>query len=196
MTLTFPEPKTQLHLFSEHLEDRLKAVFPTPFTVALMPPAPSKTEFERLTSRKPFVGFAFAGLKPTGSGRIFNCSSSWMVFLAVDNTEVVRRHIGDERGVGLFGMITATVFALNGWTIEGVGSVTVTGADVVVREDWANDTTAIAMVDIEVGLVIDDGIARLTRGPDDAFLTLVSTWAMAGADGAVDVATDTLSTGS
>ncbi len=196
MTLTFPEPPTQLHRVASALDARLKLIFPDPFTVGLMPPAPSKAEFDRLTARKPYVGYAFENLRARSSSRLFSATADWMVLLAVDNADISRRHIGDERGIGLFGMITAAVYGLNGWTLEGIGTMTVSGADIIVREDWANETTAIAIIELAIDHVADQGIAAAMNGTLDDLLSLTCTWAMAGADGAVDVATDTLSTGS
>lgn len=196
MPLTFPEPTTQLHRVASALDARLKAIFPAPFSVGLMPPAPSKTEFERLTQRKPFIGYAFSNLRARSSGRLFAATADWMVLLAVDNADASRRHLGDERGIGLFGMITAAVYGLNGWTIDGIGTMTVSAADVIVREDWANETTAIAVVGLAIDHLADQGIAGAISGPLDDLLSLTCTWTMAGADGPVSVATDTLSTGS
>lgn len=197
MVMSFPEPKTQLHAVAAALDARLKSVFPSPpFAVSLMPPAPSKTEFERITQRKPFVGYSFSNLRPTSKGRIFSATADWMVLLVVDNADAGRRHLGDERGIGLFGMITAAVYALTGWTIDDVGTLFVNAVDVVVREDWANDTTAIAVIGLDIGLVADEGIAKAISGPLEDLLSLTCAWETPGADGPTTIATDILNFGS
>ncbi len=191
MALTFPEPTTQLHRLAATIEARLRLAFPAEiFGFQLMPPIPSRAEWERLTTRRPCLGLAWAGLAPDEkSGRMLSGRAEWVVYLIVDNSAVDRRFLGDTRGIGLLGMVTAASYLLHGWTLPDVGTAFVTGIESLTKEDWGNDTTAIAGLSLSVPIIPDAGIAA---APDlNDLLRIGATWLVNGRE----IAEDTINVG-
>ncbi len=188
-------PTTQYHRAAAYMLEQLRAAFKAPvFDVQLMPPAPSKEEWNQITRQRPFVGLAWAGLEPAKQARVLKGSSKWIVYLVVDNVgDVSARWLGDSKGIGLFGMVTAGGYALHGQTIPDVGSIAVTGIESLYREDWADDATATAALGVEIDMCPGDAGA----GADtlDDFLTLTCAWTMPAPDGSQPLPTDTISTG-
>lgn len=188
-------PTTQFHRTAEQLLELLRAAFKAPlFDVQLMPPAPSKAEWDRITRQRPFVGLAWAGFEPGKQLRVLQGGSKWIVYLVVDNVgDIAARWVGDSRGIGLFGMVTAAGYLLHGRAIDGVGSITVTGIDSLYREDWADDASAIAAIGVDVAMIPGDaGAGAVTL---EEFLTLTCAWVTPAPDGSVSMPTDTIPIG-
>lgn len=188
-------PTTQYHRAAEYLLEQLRAAFKAPtFDVQLVPPAPSKEEWNRITHLRPFVGLAWAGLTQGKQARALEGKSTWIVYLVVENTgDVAARWTGDNLGIGLFGMVTAGGYALHGRTIPDVGSIAVTGIESLYREDWADDASAIAAIGVEVDMTPGNAGAGATTLDD--FLSLTCAWTMPAPDGSVPLPTDTISIG-
>lgn len=187
-----PAPATRFDLIADALTARLRQAFPSPtFDLQLMPPAPSKAEWERLTRTRPFVGLAWAGFEPGRQARSLAGSAKWIVYLVCDNVgsgEALFR--GDSRGIGLFGMVQAAAAMMHGATIDDIGSTTVTQIESLWREDWAADDAAIAAIGVDVGATLSTAPAG---GVDlDDFLRLTCAWAIPAPDGSAPMPTDTL----
>lgn len=194
MALTLPEPSTRYHDCAAALLARLALAFKAPtFQLELMPPAPTKKEWEQITRVRPFVGLSWAGFEPGAQARGLTGDSEWIVYLVVDNAgDVAARWTGDSRGIGLFGMVTAAGHLLHGFTVDGVGSAKITSIDSLWREDWADDATAIVAIGLKVGMSPGAGFAAETV---DDFLALTCAWTMPAADGSAEIPTSTLSLG-
>lgn len=188
-------PTTQFHRTAEHLLELLRAAFKSPiFDVQMMPPVPSKLEWDRITRQRPFVGLAWAGLKPDKQARALKGASQWIVYLVVDNVgAVATRWTGDDLGIGLFGMVTAASFVLHGHTVPDVGSISITEMESLYREDWSDDATAIAAIGLEVDMI--PGAAAPAGSTLEEFLTLTCAWVTPAPDGSVPMPTDTIPIG-
>lgn len=189
MALTLPEPRTQLHKIADGMIARLRLAFPAShFEIQLMPAVPTKNEFDRITRRRPFIGIAWAGFKPDTQARTLKGDASFIVYLVVDNqTSPAMRFMGDARGVGLFGMITAASALLHGWTLEDVGSATVTEVESLAKEDWGDDATAIAGLGVAMPILVGSGFAA--GAALDEFLRLNCAWLIPAPDGSPTVVT-------
>lgn len=187
--LTLPEPRTQFHRFADAAEARLRLAFPAAmFAFDVMPALPSKTEFDRLTRRKPFLGLAWAGFKvDEKAGRTLHGSADWILLVVIDNPDARRRFAGDNRGVGLWGMVSAASRLLHGWTIDDIGTVSVTQIDTVVRDDWGDETTAIAAIGLSIPMHPDASFAAETL---DDFLRLNCVWLRPAPDGSAPMPAD------
>ncbi len=183
--------ETVLHRQAEAIETRLRAAFPAPtFTIDLMPAMPTKAEFERATRVKPFIGIAWADFKASEQVRALDGKTEWIVYLVCENkVSAASRMKGDARGIGLFGMVAAAGAVLHGHTLVDVGSVEVTGAAPIYKEEWGDDATAIAMVSLTFGCGLSPDRASAQSLTD--FLRLTCAWAMPGAEGTLLLPTDT-----
>jgi hypothetical protein len=153
-----------------------------------MPPIPTKTEWDRLTRRSPCLGVAWAGLeREPKAGPLFSGEAKWLIYLVVDNPEVGARFYGDGRGIGLVGMVTAAIALLHGWTVDGVGTTSVALAESLTKEEWGNDTTAIAGLDLRVPVIPDAGIAAAPALDD--LVRIGATWLVRDTPAADDLIT-------
>jgi len=192
--VALPEPPTQLHRVAAAIEARLRLAFPSPmFDVALMPPLPTVKEFQRLTHRKPFLGIAWAGFKAAEKvGRTLHGDADWILYVVVDNPDTRRRFEGDSRGVGLWGMVSAAAFLLHGWTLDALGTASITAIDSLVKEEWGDETTAIAGIGLSIPLIPGAGFAADTL---DDFLRLHCVWSMPAPEGSAEIPADTIQLG-
>jgi hypothetical protein len=179
--VTLPEPKTQFHRVFDAVSNRLRTVFPERlFDLQMMSATPSRDEWLKVTRRKPCIAISWVDFKPAAaSQRLLKGDASFTVYLVVDNAEISRRFLGDARGVGLFGMLTAASYLLHGFTIDDVGTIKVTGANAIERADWIDETTEIAGLTTSIPMSVGDGIASATL---EDFLRLGASWMANGAD--------------
>ena len=139
------------------IQDRLRLVFPERrFVHAWMPPKVNAKDWTRLLRRLPFVGLGWSDADPIKAApRVFAGESGWTVFLVAENKAGPRNlYFGDAQGPGLFDMVHAAVAILHGHTIPGVGTVFVTKTGNAFAENWDGDDTAMAAVDLRVGLTL------------------------------------------
>jgi hypothetical protein len=186
--MDFPEPRTQLHRLFEEISSRLRTVFgPSLFDLQMMSPAPSKGEWQRVTRRKPCIAIAWVGIEPKpGATRVVKGDAVFAIYLIVDNAEISRRYLGDARGVGLYGMVTAASYLLHGHTIDDVGTLRVSEIGEIAKAEWADDTMAIARLLVEAPIIVGDGIAGATLAD---LLRLGCSWLANGADAGAGVIT-------
>jgi hypothetical protein len=179
--LPLPETPTQLHRLFEAMSNRLRTVFPASmFDLQMMPPAPSREEWQRVTQRSPCIVISWIGIEPKpGATRLVKGDAVWAIYLVVDNTTISRRYLGDARGVGLYGMVTAASYQLHGHTIDGVATLQVTEVGEIAKAEWADATMAIAQITVKAPIVVGDGIAGASL---DDFLRLGCSWLANGAD--------------
>lgn len=186
--LMLPEAKTPLHTVFESLSNRLRLVFPeTHFDLHIMPPAPSKNDWNRVTRRKPAIAISWVDFKPLpGTTRVVKGGANFAVYLIVDNAEVSRRYLGDERGVGLFGMVTAASFMLHGYTIKGLGTLQISEVGEIAKTDWMDETTAVATLTVTAPIFVGEGIAGTELND---LLRLGASWLANGVDAGTGVTT-------
>lgn len=135
--------------------DRLHLAFPPRnFTIERVPSTMTLREFQRHARATPFIGLAWLGLDPdAANSRQLKAKMQWRAILITSARTLEARFKGDARDIGLDAMIDVLSLILNGWTVEGIGAVTVTGAKAVFAEGNEDDDVAIAQVDFSVAYV-------------------------------------------
>ncbi len=196
LTMVSPGP---LQKTAFALQQRLRLVFPERrFVHAWMPPRVGKEDWKRLLRRMLFVGLGWADADPIKNApRSFTGESGWTVFLVTRNTAGARElYLGDAQGPGLFDMVHAGVAILHGHTISGVGTVSVVKTGNAFAENWDGDDTAMAAIDLKVGLTFD--LADVVSGVPETILTTIGiNWSWTSSLGGVPQVeqSDTISTG-
>lgn len=192
LTIVSPGPMQQTMLA---LRDRLRLVFPERrFQHAIMPSKITPKEWLRLTQRTPFVGLGWAQLDPIRqAGRDFIGRMHWSVYLVTQNSAgTAQLYAGDARAPGLFDLVAAAVAVLQGYTIPGVGTVTVTKAGNAFAEGWDADNTAMAAIDLAVNVSLP--LADAVSGVSETVLATIGIDWIFGPLGQIEQA-DTISTG-
>jgi hypothetical protein len=165
------------------LQARLQLVFPTSrFQHDIVPAKITPEIWKQLLRRTPFIGLGWNTVDNTGDGRLFEGPGSWSVFLMVKNpASVTARYFGDSQGAGLFLLTQAAIGVLQGYTIEGLGSVHVHRAGNVYAESWDDDAAAV-IVDVSVGTTL--ALPDLVSAPGDLneFSQMMAEWNFGGAD--------------
>ncbi len=196
LTMVSPGP---LQLTGYALQQRLRLVFPERrFVHAWMPPRVGKEDWKRLLRRPPFVGLGWADADPIKqSPRLFTGESGWTVFLVTKNQAGPEQlYRGDAQGPGLFDMVHAAIAILHGHSIPGVGTVSVVKAGNAFAENWDGDDTAMAAIDLRVGLTL--ALADAVSGvPETVLSTIGIDWSWTTTLGGVPQIeqSDTISTG-
>ncbi len=162
-------------LFDMHtaLEGRLKAVFPERlFEHATLPVRITPQVWVRLLRRTPFIGLGWRGIKPDpASARVLKGQAEWMLVTAVRNANSPRSQlVGDELGPGELAVVQVACAALQGFTIDGIGLVSVEGVANLQADAIADENTAIAAINFTVGFAIAQPMKL------DDFLRLGVTW--------------------
>lgn len=158
------------------LEARLLLAFPADqFMHHVVPARITKTLFDRLSSRSPFVARGFAGLQShERNGRRYHCAASWMVFLGVKNGRPDLMLAGDRFMPGQIGVTGAGVQMLHGYTEKGLGTWMVGAVENLFADDWMNDEVGLIGLRVSIDLELVDGAALARDEPD--FLRLGITW--------------------
>jgi len=192
LTIVSPGPLQQT---GAALQARLRMVFPERrFVHAWMPPRVGKSDWNRLLRRMPFVGLGWSDADPIkATPRLFTGASGWTVFLVTQNVSGARGlYYGDAQGPGLFDMVHAAIAILHGHTIAGVGTVNVRKAGNAFAENWDGDDTAMAAIDLDVGMTL--ALADAVSGvPETVLSTIGIEWSWG--DPIQIEQTDTISTG-
>ena len=172
-----------LALIARALQARLQLVFPaTRFQHDIVPAKITPEIWKQLLRRTPFIGLGWNAVSNQLDGRLFEGLSSWSVFLVIKNpASVPARYFGDTQGAGLFLLTQAAIGVLNGYTIEGFGSVRVRQAGNVYAESWDDDAAAV-IVDLDVTTTL--ALPELVSAPGDLneFSAMMAEWNFGGAD--------------
>ncbi|RFC63607.1 hypothetical protein DYI37_11415 [Fulvimarina endophytica] len=173
---------TPIRTIEPLLIERLRLVFTKQkFSLDRVPSVLTIKEFERIVRQTPFIGLAFLSVAPSrNSGRQMQAVMRWRLFLVVTATRDLRtRFSGDAQDVGLDPMTDAAAAALQGWSIDRIGDVAVTGIEAVYADGWADDATVVNQVDFEVSYSASSSMLRLADPGD--FKRLAVSWPTAGA---------------
>lgn len=89
-------------------------------TIEGVPAQLTADELKRVARLTPALLVAFLTADKGASDRLLDATSSWSVFVVVDNAagDPARRR-GDARGIGAFAMIEVAGMALHGWAPQG-----------------------------------------------------------------------------
>jgi len=162
---------------------RLRLAFPVKdFTIERVPPTLTTKEFERVARLTPFIGLAWTGMQPDpASGRQIKASWGWRLVLIVKaSSSLEARFKGDARDMGLDGMSDVAIALLQGAVFKDIGDCTVSSAQAVYAEGWADDATVVAWVDFNIRTNFSPaGLSLITA---DDFLNLDVAWLNPEAD--------------
>jgi hypothetical protein len=135
----------------------------------------SEEEFKAITRRTPMIAVGWRQFNPTSKavGRLFQGELGLRLTMAVKHPNgAASRFMGDARGPGLFPSICGAGLLINGFTVAGLGTFSVTAIAQAYAQGFSNMNTAIATMDIGIGVTIGDVTGDLAAAPD--FLQLVS----------------------
>ncbi|MBB4122917.1 hypothetical protein [Martelella radicis] len=164
------------------IEERLRIAFPEKvFAFERVPMAMSLREFNRVSRLTPFLGLAWMGMKTGNDARLLSGTMQWRLFLVyAASSGLEARFKGDMRGLGLDAMTDVAAVVLNGVSFDDAGVITVTGANPIVADGFADDNIALAQLDFSFSFVAST--AELALETADDFDALGVTWALATSD--------------
>ncbi|MFD1792079.1 hypothetical protein ACFSE0_10565 [Ochrobactrum teleogrylli] len=176
--------KAPIRVMEAAILARLRLAFPEKkFQIRRVPAVLTVKEFERVLHTTPFIGLAWMGLQPDRDhGRLLSGVANWRLVLVVKaSSNLDARFKGDRFDIGLDAMIDVSSVLLSGCTLPDIGTCTVTRAEAIYADGWADDATVLAQVDFDVRFTsplaafqiktLDDlkslGITWITNGEED-----------------------------
>ena len=180
------------------IQARLRLVFPERpglggFVHGVVPPMMSPAVWDRLSKETPFIGLGWVGWPSKGARRAYAGDLHYALFLADRNPLLDRQLTGDAFAPGVFAMVSAALAALQGFRVDGIGSVEIVEASGVWSEDWVRDDQQTAGLRITIpGVQLDDALAAASL---DDFKLMAAAWGFAD-DGSADGLTGTQDFGS
>ncbi|NKC04286.1 hypothetical protein [Brucella haematophila] len=180
--------KAPIRVMEAAILARLRLAFPEKkFQIARVPAVLTVKEFERIVRLKPFIGLAWMGLQPDRDhGRLLSGVANWRLVLVVKaSSNLDARFKGDKFDIGLDAMIDVSSVLLSGCTLPDIGTCTVTRAEAIYADGWADDATVLAQVDFDVRFTsplsafqiktLDDlkslGITWITNGEEEPVIS-------------------------
>lgn len=135
----------------------------------------SVEEFMAIVRRTPCLGLSWRQLNPQDQkvGRRFQGVLGLRLTIVVKNQNAVKdRLLGDRLGPGLLPSVAGAIVLLNGFTVDGLGTFSVTAAAQAYAEGYGDKGMAIATVDIALPISISDIAGNLEAAPE--FLRMLS----------------------
>jgi hypothetical protein len=170
------------------ITQRLRVAFPeNPFVIERVPQNLSTSEFKRIVRMTPYLGLAWAGMKPdTNSGRQLKGDMQWRLILInrVSNG-LEARFKGDKHDIGMDAMTDVGMAILHGASFPGVGTTTVTQVSSLIAEGYADDDIAISQIDFTFSFVTSP--ADFSIASQELFEALDITWSVNGSAGPGDI---------
>lgn len=145
--------KAPIRVMEAAIIDRLRLAFPEKkFQIQRVPAVLTTKEFERVVRLRPFIGLAWMGLQPDRDhGRLLSGTANWRLVLVVKASNGLdARFKGDKFDIGLDAMIDVSSVLLSGCTLDQIGTCTVTRAEAIYADGWADDATVLAEVDFDI----------------------------------------------
>lgn len=170
------------------ITERLRLAFPkNPFVIERVPQNLSTTEFKRIVRQTPFLGLAWAGMKPdASSGRQLKGDMQWrLILINRVSSGLEARFKGDKQDIGMDAMTDVGMAILHGASFKGVGTTKVTQVSSLIAEGWADDDIAISQIDFDFSFVTSP--ADFSIMSSDAFEALDITWSVNGSVGPGDI---------
>lgn len=153
------------------LRSRLATRLQSPWALPILPMPASVTEFKRVASMTPFAAIGISEMDCSG-GRVLGGPLSIHVVIGVRNpSNHDSRFFGDRAGPGLYPALVLAAALINGHTVEGLGSFSVTKIGTAYAEGFTDDAIATGMVSVSIALSFRDVIADPTAPPDFAGLS-------------------------
>lgn len=165
------------------LKVQLQTAFPaTNWHFSEQNEAMSPDEFGQLIQRVPHIGLAWASWQSDGKGgRRYQGPLRFKVWIVVKNTSLTGRLRGDPRGPGLYASAVRAAQLLQGFNIEGLGSVALTSIAPAFAQGFSNQHLAVAA--IEGGVITQLGDVAGTADALPDFTGLSVDWELAREDG-------------
>jgi len=180
--------KAPIRVMEAAILARLRLAFPEKkFQIGRVPAVLTIKEFERIVRLKPFIGLAWMGLQPDRDhGRLLSGAANWRLVLVVKaSNNLDARFKGDKFDIGLDAMIDVSSVLLSGCTLQDIGTCTVTRAEAIYADGWADDATVLAQVDFDVRFTsplsafqiktLDDlkslGVTWITNGEEEPVIS-------------------------
>ena len=180
--------KAPIRVMEAAILARLRLAFPEKkFQIERVPAVLTVKEFERIVRLKPFIGLAWMGLQPDRDhGRLLSGVANWRLVLVVKaSSNLDARFKGDRFDIGLDAMIDVSSVLLSGCTLPDIGTCTVTRAEAIYADGWADDATVLAQVDFDVRFTsplsafqiktLDDlkslGVTWITNGEEEPVIS-------------------------
>ncbi|MCV9907173.1 hypothetical protein OIV19_06010 [Brucella sp. HL-2] len=177
--------KAPIRVMEAAIIDRLRLAFPAQkFQIQRVPAVLTVKEFEQVVRMRPFIGLAWMGMQPDRDhGRLLSGVANWRLVLVVKASNGLdTRFKGDRFDIGLDAMIDVSSVLLSGCTLSDIGTCTVTRAEAVYADGWADDATVLAQVDFDVRFTsplsafqiktLDDlksmGVTWITNGDEES----------------------------
>lgn len=157
------------------LEARLRTFFKAErWDFHIVPDPMSIEEFKAITRRTPLLALGWRQFNPTKTvGRRFQGDLGLRLTIAVKHPlDAGKRFLGDARGPGLFPAICCAASLVNGFSLEGLGTFSVTAIAQAYAEGYGDHNVAIATMDIGVDVAIGDVTGDLAAADD--FLTMLN----------------------
>lgn len=173
---------TPIRVMEPAITERLRLAFPErDFQIQRVPPVLTTDEFKRIVRLTPFIGLAWMGFRPDpDAGRTVKAVMNWRLMLVVKASSTLEtRFKGDKRDIGLDAMIDVALVLLQGAVFENIGSCSVTRAEAIFADGWADDATVLAQVDFDIRFSATPAALQL-RTVDD-FSALQIEWLTGGA---------------
>ncbi|EHS51494.1 hypothetical protein PDO_1885 [Rhizobium sp. PDO1-076] len=170
------------------IRGRLRMVFPEhPFTIDRVPQNLSVGEFRRVVRMTPFLGLAWAGMKPDdSSGRQLKGDMQWrLILINRVSSGLEARFKGDKQDIGMDAMTDVGMAILHGASFQGVGTTTVTQVSSLIAEGYADDDIAISQIDFTFSFVTSPADFSITS--QELFEALDITWSVNGSAGPGDI---------
>lgn len=164
--------------------ERLRLAFPVQtFALERVPPTLTVAEFKRVVRQAPFLGLAWAGMKPShGNGRELRGAMQWRLYLICRASNGLEaRFKGDRKDIGLDAMTDVALALLHGASLKPVGATDVTNAQSLIADGYADDDIALCQIDFDFTFTSSPADFAL-RNPD-AFGALDLTWQIDGSPG-------------
>lgn len=158
------------------IEARLRTVFlPDRWDFHIVPDPMSIDEFKAITRRTPCLGLGWRQFNPTDQkvGRRFQGDLGLRLTVVVKNPNGPKaRFLGDGKGPGLFPSVVGAIALINGHSVTGLGTFSITAGAQAYSEGYDNHDMAMATLDIGLMASIGDVTGDFENAPD--FLSMLS----------------------
>ncbi len=163
----FETGRDPISLIVAAVERQLRTAFEKDqWAFEIVPDPMTTNEFSRLIGITPCLLLAWHGFRDAGLSREFRATASLALTVILKNPDNrAARFIGDTHRPGLFPTLSTLIKALHGVTLQGIGSIRVTGSEQRYADAAADQSLVIGSVELEIGVGFDS-LADLAEADD------------------------------
>ena len=136
----------------EGVRKRLQALFPeTIFKHIILPPHANKTTWDAIIKEAPCVAFGLGSWqanKRASNTFIGDLTFPLFVLQTMSRPDDLYLGTGQLQDIGVAGIMAAVAGAMNGWTLQGIGSCKVGAITLPTTQDWFEDRSALVAVEL------------------------------------------------